>query len=148
MIPHEIRSATPDDASELSALIQEAVRTTNSRDYGPAIIEAICANFTRDKLLEKMSQRDVFVAAGPDGLVGTVSLFIGSSGTARLHSMFVAPRHQGRGLGRRLIGHLESHAAGKGVSELSLSSSITARLFYTKLGYELVQFEQRPDGST
>ncbi|CAL79842.1 putative Acetyltransferase [Bradyrhizobium sp. ORS 278] len=148
MIHPLIRAATTDDAHALSALIQDAVRTTNSRDYGPAIIDAICANFTRDKVIEKMSQRDVFVAASEASVLGTVSLATISPDAGRLHSMFVAPRHQGGGIGRRLVQHLERHAASKGLSQLSLSSSITARPFYAKLGYALVRFEDRPDGST
>lgn len=131
------------DSAALSALIQDTVRTSNSCDYSKAIIELICTNFTRDKVIEKMAQRDVFVACNDDGIVGTVSL-----GQGRLHSMFVTPRRQGGGIGRSLVEHLERHAVGTGLSDLWLSSSITAKPFYLKLGYKLVQFEERSDGST
>ncbi|MCK1423756.1 GNAT family N-acetyltransferase [Bradyrhizobium sp. 180] len=143
MIHHEIRKASTADASALSTLIQDAVRVSNSRDYNQAIIELICANFALDRVIEKMEQRDVFVAASDCVVVGTVSL-----GQGKLHSLFVAPEHQGGGIGRRSVEYLERHAVGKGLSELWLSSSITAKPFYTKLGYELVHFEERPDGST
>jgi N-acetylglutamate synthase-like GNAT family acetyltransferase len=143
MVRHEIRRATTNDATALSALIQDAVRTTNSRDYSQAIIELICTNFTRDKVIEKMAQRDVFVAFSDYRIVGTISL-----GRGKLHSTFVAPRHQGGSIGRSLVEHLERHAVGRGLSDLWLSSSITAKPFYLKLGYDLVQFEERPDGST
>jgi N-acetylglutamate synthase-like GNAT family acetyltransferase len=143
MTSHSIRAATTDDAIALSALIQDTVRTSNSREYDEATIELICANFTRARVIEKMAQRDVFVAVSDDGIVGTVSL-----GSGKLHSMFVAPRRQGEGIGRSLVKHLERHAVGSGLSELQLSSSITAKPFYEKFGYELIQFEERPDGST
>src|SRR5262249_39633860 len=130
-------------AEALSTLIQAAVRTSNSRDYNQATIELICANFTRDKIIEKMAQRDVFLAMSDRGILGTVSL-----GNGKLHSMFVEPRHQGQGVGRSLVEYLERHAILSGLFDLRLSSSITARPFYEKLGYELVQFEERLDGST
>jgi putative acetyltransferase len=143
MTNHDIRAAASDDATALSALIQDAVRISNSRDYNPATIELICANFTREKVIEKMAQRDVFVAVSDHSIFGTVSL-----GNGKLHSMFVEPRRQGEGIGRSLVKHLERHAVSSGLSALRLSSSITARPFYEKLGYELVQFQERPDGST
>jgi putative acetyltransferase len=143
MTRHAIRTATTDDATALSALIQNAVRTSNARDYPQAIIELICENFTQDMVIEKMAQRDVFVAVRDHVIVGTISL-----GDGKLHSMFVEPRLQGEGIGRCLVKHLERHAVSRGLSVLRLSSSITAKLFYEKLGYELVQFEERPNGST
>lgn len=139
----DIRAATTDDAAALSALIQEAVRISNARDYSAAIIDLICANFVPGKIIEKMGRRDVFAAVDETGIVGTISL-----GGDRLHSMFVRARRQSQGIGRRLVAHLEAHALTKGLSSLHLSSSMTAKPFYEKLGYELVRFEARDDGST
>jgi N-acetylglutamate synthase-like GNAT family acetyltransferase len=143
MSNHFIRAATTSDATAICALVQDVVRTSNSRDYTQATIELICANFTRDKIIDKMAQRDVFVAVSEHGIVGTVSL-----GNGKLHSMFVESRRQGEGIGRCLVKHLERHAVRSGLPALRLSSSITAKPFYGKQGYELVQFEERPDGST
>lgn len=143
MVRHEIRRATTNDATALSTLIQDAVRKSNSRDYSQTIIDLICSNFTRNKVIEKMAERDVFVAFDDHEVVGTISL-----GQGKLHSMFVRPRRQGWGIGQSLVEYLERHAVDKGLSDLWLSSSITAKPFYLKLGYELVRFEERPDGST
>jgi putative acetyltransferase len=55
---------------------------------------------------------------------------------------------QGKGIGARLVAHLEAHARETGVVELLLSSSITARGFYERLGYRLIRFDEREDGST
>ena len=139
----DIRAATTDDATALSVLIQGAVRVSNARDYDPATIELICAKFTRDRVIAKMAGRDVFVAVSERDVLGTVSL-----GKGQLHAMFVAAERQGQGIGRRLVQHLEQHARSRGLSALRLSSSITARPFYEKLGYQFVEFEERPDGST
>jgi ribosomal protein S18 acetylase RimI-like enzyme len=55
---------------------------------------------------------------------------------------------QGRGVGARLVAHLEAHARKAGLGELQLSSSITARGFYERLGYRLIRFDERHEGST
>jgi len=138
-----IRTATTTDAPELSALIQRAVRVTNSPDYAPAIIELICSNFTSEKVIEKMAERDMFAATYDNTIVGTISL-----GQGKLHSLFVEPRLQRQGIGAGLVRHLEKHAAAAGLAVLWLSSSITARPFYEGFGYLLHKFEERRDGST
>jgi GNAT superfamily N-acetyltransferase len=120
------------------------VQVSNAADYDPATIEAICKNFTLALVLEKMATRDVFVAYTPDGdMCGTISL-----GNRKLHSLFVDPDRQRGGIGRLLVTHLEQHARRSGLSELHLSSSLTARPFYARLGYRDIRFEPRPDGST
>jgi putative acetyltransferase len=148
MTPVSLRPATPDDADALSALIRDCVRTSNAADYDAATIDAICANFTPEKVLEKMAVRDVFAALAGDRLVGTVSLGNVSAGSGKLHSLFVAPQHQRAGIGRMLTLNLERHALGRGLRELRLSSSLTARPFYARLGWRALDFEPRPDGAT
>jgi hypothetical protein len=56
----EIRPAVPGDASAMSALIQRTVRLSNAPDYDQPTIDLICLNFARERVLEKMAERDVF----------------------------------------------------------------------------------------
>ena len=138
-----IRKAVATDAPALSVLIQRSIRTTNSRDYNPATIELICSSFTLEKVIEKMAERNVFAATCGNAIVGTISL-----GDGNLHSLFVEPGFQRQGIGASLVRHLERHAANAGLPVLRLSSSITARSFYERLGYVLHAFEERSHGST
>ncbi len=138
-----IRAATPDDAAAISALVQRAVRLGNATAYPPEIIERICANFSRENVLRRMAEREVFVAEVEGRIAGTVSLR-----GDKLYSLFVAADRQGLGVGRHLVEHIEAIAAGKGVRELRLSAALSARPFYERLGYRLVTFELRDDGST
>jgi GNAT superfamily N-acetyltransferase len=146
MIDVQIREATPADAPALGVLVQRAIRTSNSADYEPAIIEMMCANFEPDKVLERMAVRDVFAAVRDDAIIGTVSFSLPRS---KLYSLFIDPRVQRGGIGQRLVRHIEHHATGLGCTTLQLSASITARPFYERLGYETITFEERVnDGST
>jgi putative acetyltransferase len=90
-----------------------------------------------------MAERDVFAAIYDDEIAGTVSL-----GKGKLHSLFVEPDLQGRGIGKVLVDHVERHAAACGLPVLWLSSSVSAKPFYDWLGYQLHKFEERNDGST
>ncbi|CAN5869297.1 hypothetical protein BH11PSE3_BH11PSE3_08380 [soil metagenome] len=138
-----IRQATRDDAAAISALIRHTVRRSNAVDYSPEVIELIVANFTADKVTERMAARDVYICQIGRRIVGTVSL-----AGDRLHSMFVDPDAQRTGIGSQLVAHLEAHARKSSVRDIRLSSSLTARDFYEKLGYRVLGFEERDDGST
>jgi N-acetylglutamate synthase-like GNAT family acetyltransferase len=132
-----IRRAGPDDATAISALVQFTVRTSNSRDYSPEVVESIVADFAPDKVGQRMAERDVFVCQRGDRIVGTIAL-----GGDRLRTLFVEPRLQQAGIGAGLVAHLEAHAVKVGVAELKLSSSLTARGFYERLGYRVIQPEE------
>jgi len=138
-----IRPATENDVPAIAALAERTIRISNAADYDVATIDAICANFTPALVLDRMRARDVFVASRDEVISGTVSL-----GNGKLHSLFVDPDLQGNGFGRGLVAHLEQHARATGLTELHLSSSLTARPFYARLGYRDIRFEPRPDGST
>ncbi len=67
-------------------------------------------------------------------------------GRAHLVELSVARRHQGRGLGRRLIGEAEAWAADQGLAEITLTSFRDVPWnapFYRSLGY--VVFEPGED---
>jgi len=138
-----IRDARPDDTAAISALVQHTVRTSNGRDYPAEAVALIVANFAADKVGQRMAGRDVFVCQRGDRIIGTIGL-----GGDRLRSLFVDPDLQQGGIGARLVAHLEEHARRKGVTELKLSSSLTARGFYERLGYRLIQREEHDGVST
>lgn len=138
-----IRDAGPDDATAISALVQRTVRISNGRDYPAQAIDQIVANFAADKVGRRMAERDAFVCQMGDRIVGTIAL-----AGDRLRTLFVEPELQQAGIGARLVAHLEAHALKVGVSELKLSSSLTARGFYERLGYRIIQQEEHDGVST
>jgi N-acetylglutamate synthase-like GNAT family acetyltransferase len=84
-----------------------------------------------------MAERDVFVCQAGGRIVGTIAL-----GGDRLRSLFIEPGLQRSGIGARMVAHLEAHARQAGVSDLKLSSSLTARGFYERLGYRMIEREE------
>lgn len=132
----QIRKAMPSDASVISQLVIEALRHSNARDYSADIIERVERSFSPSAILGLLTQRRVYVATIDQQVVATASL---DQHTVR--SVFVRPRHQGKGVGRSLMQAVEAAASVGGVARLRVPSSITAEGFYASLGYISIRDE-------
>jgi GNAT superfamily N-acetyltransferase len=53
--------------------------------------------------------------------------------------MFVAPRAQGRGIGRLLVQRIEMVARERGLAVLIVPATVTAEAFYARLGFTAVR---------
>jgi predicted N-acetyltransferase YhbS len=130
----EICTATAAHAPGISAVIRDSLWTTNIKDYTQDVIERIAQNFTPIHVQALIEKRDVIVALLGQRVVGTAGL----DGNV-VRTMFVAPEVQNKGIGRRLVHELEHRARAKGITTLSVPSSITAEPFYAKLGFVAVR---------
>jgi predicted N-acetyltransferase YhbS len=130
----EICSATAADAEGISMVILESLRTSNAKDYTSDIIKRVAQNFSPMHIVALLNKRDVVVARLGGRIVGTAAL----DGDV-IRTVFVAPDVQNRGIGRRLMHELEHRARVKGITTLSVPSSITAELFYAKMGFVTVR---------
>lgn len=93
----------------------------DARSRAPAAQEAIA----------QVIRAPIVLVAELDGnLVGVLR---GSPG--RLHSLFVVARHQGQGIGRRLVQQFEEACLREGSTKVTLASSLYAVPFYLRLGY-------------
>jgi GNAT superfamily N-acetyltransferase len=136
-----IRPFRDADAEALADLVTVCLRTVNSRDYPPEIIERMCAHFVPNRFLELAAQRQIFVAERDGAAVGTVS----RDGN-KVFTMFVHPRHHGHGIGRQLMRHIEALAAADGFGHMETGASITAHEFYQRLGYVDVRVSETEFG--
>lgn len=129
-----IRTATPDDAAAISQVVLLALAESNARDYPPAVIASVQANFGPEQVRGLLAAREVLVAEEAGCVIGTASL----DGDV-VRTVFVAPGAQGLGVGRGLMEQVEALARERGVSVLKVPSSITAEGFYAGLGFQAVQ---------
>lgn len=125
----EIRAARGEGYDEVSRVIIAALRSTNSQDYSPEIIERV-EKKRPVAVLDLISRRKVYIAMINGDIVGTASL----DGCV-VRKVFVLPSNQRQGVGRNLMEAVERAARDKGVNVLSVPSSVTAEAFYTELGY-------------
>lgn len=129
-----IRQAQSVDAASVSDVICRTLTTTNAQDYSPTVIERVLENFTPDIVSELLTKRTVFVACIGEQVIGTASLE-----GSYVRTVFVLPKTQGMGVGKMLMEAVERAAIARGISEIFVPSSVTAREFYTHLGYGHVE---------
>jgi N-acetylglutamate synthase-like GNAT family acetyltransferase len=134
MMQVTIRRARRSDVDAISQVIVDTLRDANAKDYAPAVIERVAANFAPERVAQMLTRRIIVVASVSDVIVGTGGLE-GSS----VRSVFVRPNCQSQGIGSAIMIHIEALARELGVGQLTLSSSVTAEAFYAKRGYVAVR---------
>ena len=132
----QIRRALAHDAQAISKVVIAALRESNARYYSPEVIAQVEQHFCPAAILTLMKQRQMYVAVVEQHVVGTASL-----DQAVVRSVFVSPRHQGRGIGQRLMARIKEVATAAQVEELRVPSSLTAESFYAQLGFQKVRDE-------
>ncbi|MCF0096697.1 GNAT family N-acetyltransferase [Micromonospora sp. MH99] len=125
-----VRQFRPEDGEALSALVVRCLREVNSRDYPAELIDEMCAHFTADRFRELGVERRIYVAEEDGRPVGTVS----RDGN-KVYTMFVDADAHGRGVGRRLMRHVEELARAEGHKFMETGASLTGHGFYRRIGY-------------
>lgn len=131
-MPIEIRPARTSDAHAISQVIISALHVSNAQDYAPEVIRRVEKSFSVERVAQLIDARQVLVAERNRQLLGTASL----DGQV-VRTVFIDPPMQGQGIGRLLMLAITRLAREQGIAELLVPSSLTARGFYQRLGFEL-----------
>lgn len=99
-----------------------------------SILQPLHDYFTPSKIKQLASERYSLVADEKGLIVGT-----GSLEGSQLLTIFVHPKHQGKGIGTKIIQHLEGKAEMNKITTLQVHSSITGTDFYSKNGYKKIK---------
>lgn len=119
------------DAPALSALVSRAVRACHAGLYAPRVLERIESDLAPRALLRLSETRVIVVAETQREIIGT-----GALEGQWLQALFVDPARQRRGVGARLVNHLEDIAVRGGRHRLHLYSTLNAVSFYQGRGYQ------------
>ncbi|MBN1695325.1 GNAT family N-acetyltransferase [candidate division WOR-3 bacterium] len=68
----------------------------------------------------------------------------GSIVESEIKRVFVLPRYQGKGYGRKIMARIEKAALRNGIRRVELCASLPSKDFYLALGYEIVRFTYLP----
>lgn len=128
-----IRRATTADANAVHEIVLLALRETNARDYPASVIERLVSTLP-DKVASNLETWCAFIAIVNGRVVGT-----GSLNGQTVSSVYVHPDYQGRGVATQLMDTVENVANAESHPTLSVQSSVTARPFYEKRGFKVVQ---------
>lgn len=116
----------------ITSLFQRAVRNIASRDYDPTQIAA-WLSIDESAWRRKLADADTRVAWLDNQPIGFIA---GKAGYIDL--LFVSPDVQRRGVASALLARLERDMA---VDRLSVHASITAKPFFLRQGYRVIERE-------
>ena len=139
-----------DSAAELTELLHRAY--ARLADMG---LRFWATHQSAEVTEKRIAEGDCFVAVADGVICGTI-VFRAAADTkgspwydrpdvASFAQFAVEPGLQSNGLGRRLIAHVEAHAAASGVRELALDTAEPALHlveWYTRLGYRFIEHAQ------
>ncbi|EGQ7914876.1 TPA: N-acetyltransferase family protein [Vibrio parahaemolyticus] len=132
----KIRKYKESDARALWAIFYHTIRNVNIRDYSQAQVEAWAPdNFDPEVWQRKMNSIVPFVAE----IDGDIVAYTDLQENGLIDHFFCHHEHQGKGIGRSLMEHVLSVGNQQGIYRFYSEVSITARPFYERLGFTLVQ---------
>ena len=129
----KIRTYTFDDAESHAEVHRQSVRGLASEDYSDEIIEAWSSKEPEDSPLEDEKVR--FVAETDEGEIVGFSDY--NKETNELSGLYVKPDHSREGIGQKLLQKTEQDARESGLDKLWCKSTISAKDFYEKHGYNI-----------
>ncbi len=135
-----IRNFKKEDARKVSNLTRKCLSEVNSKDYPKSVIEFMHKHFTPAKLIQYSKERNVFVAAENEKILGTASLK-----DDNISTVFVNPNIHGKGIGSKLMDRVEDLAKKNGYKTAKLSSSLTSFEFYKHRGYKKIKMLHSED---
>ena len=131
-----IRSYRAADCPLLAQFFYDTVHTVNARDYSPAQLAA-WATGSVDLAAWNRSflQHHTLVAIDAGQIVG----FGDMDQNGFLDRLYVHHAFQRRGVARAILQQLEEQAKARGVTRFTTHASITARPFFERFGYVVLQ---------
>ncbi|MBN1923219.1 MAG: GNAT family N-acetyltransferase [Nanoarchaeota archaeon] len=130
----KLRKFKKEDARKLSYLIRKALTETNINDYSKKVIDYLYERNSPAHIVDRAKIKLTYVAVDGDKVIGT-----GNLEGNEINTVFVNPKYHGKGIGRKIMEHLEEIAKKKGYKSIKLPASVTAKRFYEKLGYKKVK---------
>lgn len=132
-----VRAMRAGEGPALVALFRDTVHRVNARDYDPRQLAAWApAELDVEAWCARFEGYTVFVAEDADGRrAGFADL--GADG--HVDRFFVSADHQGQGVGRSLMEALVGAARARGLERLHSEVSLTARGFFERHGFEVVE---------
>ncbi len=128
-----IRRALPNDARKISYLIHKTTEA-NPNHYNEEQIWAWKRYNTTAKVRKQIEERYVFCALRDQKLVGTIAL-----AESQVVGLYVSNQHSGKGIGKKLLSHLEAFALSLHLNELELDATPSGRPFYERMGYKAIE---------
>ncbi len=131
-----IRPFRHGDEAALLALFRTTIRTVNRRDYTDEQVQAWAPDdIDKGHWTRRIRGINPFVCESGARIVGYADV----QDSGYIDHFFVHHEAQGQGVGKALFAAIFDKAKHKGITELTSQVSITARPFFEKMGFDVVQ---------
>lgn len=130
----EVRKFKEEDAVEVSNVIKQSFRTLISHSYTKESIEDQIEENSPKKIIEKAKKVKYFVAMENEKIVG-----FGGYSEEKVHTFFVLPKMQGKGIGGKILEKVLSEAKTEGIKSLKCWSTFSAENFYASFGFKKIK---------
>ena len=131
-----IRRFNPGEEQALFDIYHSAIHLIAIRDYTEEQVSAWApSNLDEELWVRRMRGINPFVAEIEGKLVGYADV----QENGYIDHFFVSGQHPRQGIGRSLMGVLESEAKRLGVTELTSDVSRTAQPFFERFGFQIVE---------
>jgi N-acetylglutamate synthase-like GNAT family acetyltransferase len=128
-----IRKARKKDAKKISILRRKTLKELNKEDYAPPHLRFLINENSKQGIINKMKEGDMFCMWEKDILLGTIELKIN-----KIQGLFVKNSEIGKGIGNRLMDFIEDYARSKNIRQVRLYSTKFAFNFYKRRGYRSI----------
>ena len=142
-----IRRFKNTDAVSTSNMIADTLRTCNTNDYTPELMEECVKSLSPDNLINRASWMHFYVVEDGSNIIGCggIGPYWGKENESSLFTIFVDAALQGKGIGRLIMNTLEQDEFFLRAERIEIPSSITAVGFYKKFGYDHKPGFEEPD---
>jgi putative acetyltransferase len=124
---------------EMLQLFYNTVHTVNAKDYNSALIENWAPEtIDKKKWEERLTNNVCLVTVRNNQIVGFGEL----SEEGGIDTMYVHKNHQGEKIASRILQELIAYAHDHSFKTLTTEASITARPFFERHGFEVVNTDQ------
>ncbi|MHA2231527.1 MAG: GNAT family N-acetyltransferase, partial [Candidatus Hodarchaeales archaeon] len=120
----------PEDSVNVSNLVRKVLKESLSRDYPEATIQLLYVEYKPKYFKEPIHDQKIFIAKEDDKIIGTAAIL-----NNLIMDVFVDPEYEKKGIGSKLVSHLEQLARLQGHTTTKISANPYAIDFYEKLGY-------------
>lgn len=131
----KIRLACDKDYVELARLHRQTIRKVNSKDYPQDIVHVWSGRTNAQRFRESASKCKRWVAIKNNKIIG----FCDHNFKCELWGLYIHKDFVDQGIGSDLLREAEKSLKKQGCKRIKIKSTITAKNFYQKNGYEVIK---------
>lgn len=134
-----IRDYKEEDLERLKYIVDETINKSYTGIYPEEAIEYFLTLHSKENMGEDIPKGNTFMLELEGKIIGSGSI-VGNE----IKRVFVLPRYQGRGIGKKIMAKIEESALSKGIRRVELCASLPSKDFYLALGYRIVRATHLP----